>query len=357
MSNETIYPGIVISSHDVRDASSKLAATLSLVDWQFVEQTATQWISDLEQGNTIQPSQFSPTPKTDEDGNVIEPVEYIYTHAKEHWQGTHFVCADADHIRGVEFNKDTGADVNPDGVDAWQADKQLCVLYPPLADDCYAALQSVSSISDDKPPPHRRYRLLFVFDEKIESVDHYSQILRTLSQRYPIIPSADRSPAQPVFGNSKETGKSAVTGNVLSLSDYPYVLPVASDTASSNGNTPKSKYNATQRRYCNNLDGLITDAKLTRHETASDGKIRVDCPFNSEHKRDAFVGVDADGYPCFSCHHNSCSGNGFNAMVKQAGIEVAGRPTIAERATEIEAPETVDDSPEVMLSEWTIHQW
>ena len=365
MSNEKTYPGLVIRSHCVCSAASKEQASKTLTDWLLVEQTAAEWISELEQGNTIQPSLFTATLGS-------------YSHSKEYWQGTHFVCADADHIRGVEFTAklekdshgklikdddnnsvpvldDNGApvlvDVNPDGVEAWQADKQLCVLYPPLADDCYAALQSVSSMTEDKPPPHRRYRLIFLFDEMIESIDHYSQILLTLAKRYPIIPSADRSPAQPVFGNSKETGKSAVTGNVLSLSDYPYVLPVASDTASINGNTPKSKYNATQRKYQDDLDGLITDAKLTRHETGADGKIRVDCPFNSEHKRDAFVGVDADGYPCFSCHHNSCSGNGFNAMVKQAGIEVAGRPTIAERATEIEAPETVDDSPVVMLSE------
>ena len=366
MRYETTYPGLVIRSHCVRDASSKLAASKSLKDWQAVEQTAAAWVSELEQGHTIQPSLFAKTT----DGK--------YTHGVEYWQDTHFVCADADYIRGVEFaekllkdsdgkqikdedNKpvvvldDNGApvmvDVNPDGVEAWQADKQLCVLYPSLADDCYAALQSVSSMTTDKPPPHRRYRLIFLFDEMIESIDHYSQILRTLANRYPMIPSADRSPAQPVFGNAKETGQAVITGKVLSLSDYPYVQPVVEDTASINGNTPKSKYNATQRKYQNDLDGLITDAKLTRHETGADGKIRVDCPFNPKHDRDAFVGVDADGYPCFKCNHNSCSGNGFNAMVKEAGIEVVGRPTNTERATEIELPHTLEGSPVVMLSE------
>ena len=366
MRYETTYPGLVIRSHCVRDASSKLSASTTLKDWQFVEQTAAQWISELEQGHTIQPSQFTPKP----DG--------IYTHAKKYWQGTHFVCADADHIRGVEFTEkllrdpdgkpildeneqplfvldDNGEpvmeDVNPDGVEAWQADKQLCVLYPALKDDCYAALQSVSSMTDDKPPPHRRYRLIFVFDEMIESVDHYSQILLTLSELYPIIPSVDRAPSQPVFGNAKDTGKAVVTGNVLSLSDFAYTEPVADDKPASKGSTSKSKYNATQRRYCNDLDGLITDAKLTRYETAGDGNVRVDCPFNSKHTRDACVGLDNAGYPFFKCNHNSCSGNGFNQMVKSAGIEVAGRPTNAERATEIVIPETVEDSPVVMLSE------
>ena len=157
------YPGLVIRSHCVRDGRSKAQASKTLTDWLLVEQTAAEWISELEQGNTIQPSLFTETLGS-------------YSHSKEYWQGTHFICADADHIRGVEFTaklqKDSdgklikdddnnpipvldenGApvmvDVNPDGVDAWQADKQLCVLYPSLADDCYAALQSVSSMSDD----------------------------------------------------------------------------------------------------------------------------------------------------------------------------------------------------------------
>ena len=297
--------GLIISKHCTVDAASKERASESLAGWQRVELSPDKWISALEQGHTIQPSQFSPTPKTDEDGNVIETVEYIYTHAKEHWQGTHFVCADADHIRGVEFNKDTGADVNPDGVDAWQADKQLCVLYPALKDDSYAALQSVSSMTDDKPPPHRRYRLIFLFDEMIESIDHYSQILLTLAKRYPIIPLTDRAPSQPVFGNAKDTGKAVVSGNVLSLSDFAYTEPVANDKASVKGKPPKNKYNATQRRYCNDLDGLINDAKLTRHEAGGDGNVRVDCPFNPNHKRAACVGLDTAGYPFFKCNHNS----------------------------------------------------
>ena len=322
---EKTYPGLVIRSHCVRDASSKSAASTSLKDWQAVEQTAPVWVSELEQGHTIQPSLFVKSP------------DDTYTHAKEYWQGTHFVCADADHIRGVEFNTDTGADVNPDGVDAWQADKQLCVLYPALKDDCYAALQSVSSMTHDKPPPHRRYRLIFVFDEMIESVDHYSQILCTLSERYPIIPSIERAPSQPVFGNAKETGKAVITGNVLSLSAFPYISPEKPAPASLTDGT----YNGTQRKYRHELDGLIADAKLTRHETGGDGTVRVDCPFNSDHNRDAFVGLDDGGYPYFKCHHNSCQGNGFNEMAKLTGVAV------------VEVPQQHDQKPVVMLSEVT----
>ena len=357
--------GLIIFKHRTVDAASKDRASDSLAGWKKIDLSPCDWIKALENGHTIQPSQF--TPKRDEDGKVIEPFQY--THAVEYWQSTHFVCADADYIRGVEFTaklqvdpdgkllKDAEGntipvldengvvvkyDVNPDGVEPWQADKQLCVLYPELKDDCYAALQSVSSMTDDKPPPHRRYRLIFIFDEKIETVDHYHQILHTLSERYPIIPSIDRSPAQPVFGNAKDTGKAAVTGNVLSLSDFAYTEPVASDKPSINGNTPAGTYNATQRRYCNDLDGLISDAKLVRHETGSDGKVRVDCPFNPDHMRDAFVALDTEGYPYFSCHHNSCSRNGFNEMVKQAGVEVVSKSKSSKAGDSVGTGEKVE---------------
>ena len=374
--------GLIISKHCTVDAASKLKAE-KLYGWKSVALTPEQWIQALESGSTIQPSQFNQ--KLDEDGNVIEPFQY--THAEEYWQSTHFVCADADYIRGVDFTEkllrdpdgkpikdeqgkpipvldDNGEpvmeDVNPDGVVAWQEDKQLCRLYPSLADDCYAALQSVSSMTDVKPPPHRRYRLIFVFDEKIESVDHYSQILLTLSERYPIIPSIKRAPSQPVFGNANDTGKAVVTGNVLSLSDFAYTEPVASDKPSSNGKTPTGKYNATQRRYCNDLDGLITDAKLTRHETGPDGTVRVDCPFNPKHTRDACIGLNAGGYPYFKCHHNSCSGHGFNQMVKSAGIEVVSENKSGAKvgSAQSEKPEPIEIAEEFMDKHryWFTHE-
>lgn len=328
MTTEKTYRGLVIKSHCVLDAESKAQAISSLTDWRSVTGTAEKWVSQLEKGHTIQPSQFSPT----SDGS--------YSHAKTYWQGTHFVCADADHIKGVEFNEVTGEDVNPAGVDAWQKDKHLSKLYPSLKDDCYAVIQSVSSMSDDKPPPHRRYRLIFLFDEMITSTDHYSQILLTLAEKYPIIPAVERSPAQPVFGNARpETGKAYITGNVLSLSAFPFVQPTPSEKPSGKGNTQAGIYNATQRKYQHELEGLIADAKLTRYDSPrGDGTVRVDCPFNSDHNRDAFVGLDADGYPYFKCHHNSCNGNGFNEMVKLAGIEV-----VSDRKTNVHGTVDAED--------------
>ena len=373
--NEITYSGLVIRSHCVRDAASKLKAQGTMSGWQAVEQTAAQWLLDLEQGHTIQPSLFTPK----QDG--------IYTHAKEYWHGTHFVCADADYLRGVDWKDklqldpdgkpkkdaegnpiplldDDGVvikeDVSPDGVEPWQADKQLCVLYPALKVDCYAALQSVSSMTHDRPPPHRRYRLVFVFDEMIKTKEHYEQILITLSERFSIIPAVERAPTQPVFGNLKETGRAIVTGNVLSLSDFAYTEPVADDKPSVNGKASKGKYNATQRKYKDDLDGLIADSKLTRHETAGDGNVRVDCPLNPSHKRAAFVGLDNAGYPYFMCNHNSCSGNGFNEMVKSAGIEVVSESKSGAKvgSSDDEKLNPVDIAEEFMDKEdyWFTHE-
>ena len=330
MTTEKIYQGLIIKTHCVRDAASKSQAIASLSGWKSASGTAEKWISQLEKGHTIQPSAFE------------KAADGTYRHAREYWRGTHFVCADADHIQGVEFNKETGEDINPNGVPYWTEDKQLAKLYPSLKTDCYAVLQSVSSMSDEKPPPHRRYRLVFLFDEMIETDAHYSQILESLATKYPIISPANRQPAQPVFGNARpETGKAYIAGNILALSDYPLTQPTLNEKPASKGNTPNGTYNATQRKYQHDLDRLIGDAQLVRHEMSVDGTVRVDCPFDPSHKRDAFVGLDADGYPYFKCHHNSCSGNGFNEMVSKQGIAVAP----AQPAFPRSAPEDLDLSP------------
>ena len=128
--------------------------------------------------------------------------------------------ADADNIKGVEFD-DKDQDENPHGVEAWTHETGLSELYPDLKDSIYAVSQSVSSMSDAKAPPHRRYRLVFLFDKPITTVEHYKHVLAQLAIKYPII-STGRSPAQPVFGNAREGyNKAHVAGRVLSLDDYP----------------------------------------------------------------------------------------------------------------------------------------
>ena len=202
------YKGIYIP-HRVLDAKSKNKASKSLKDWVPIELTAPQWIERLTLGQTIQPSTFNPRT----DGS--------FTHAIDAWKETYFVCADADHIKSVEYNDD-GTDKNASGVTPFTDSSQLFAVAPFIHDKVYAITESVSSMSYDKPPPHRRYRLIFLFDEPITTPEHYHEILIAFSGMYPIIPPERRSPAQPVFGNAREkTSQSHLFGNILRLSDFP----------------------------------------------------------------------------------------------------------------------------------------
>ena len=136
---------IIISSHRMISPQYKKEASKSLTGWQYAELTAEQWIEKLTLGQTIQPSAFTPKP----DGE--------FTHSIENWVNTHFVYADADYIRGVEF-LDDGSDKNPDGVEPWTEEGYLSLKFPSLLYKVYAVTQSVSSMSDAKSPPHRRYQ-------------------------------------------------------------------------------------------------------------------------------------------------------------------------------------------------------
>ena len=352
------YAGIVIRDHCIRDAESKAKAS-EPKGWQSVELTAQGWIKELELGHVIQPSFFNPV--TDKDGKVINPLRY--THKEIYWCETYLVCLDADNIQGVDFydedipkqNIKAGDDKHPDGVPYWTELKHLSTLYPTLKDEVYAVVQSVSSMSESKPPLHRRYRFILRFDKPITCALHFRQILSTFAERYPIIDPTERAPSQPVFGNARpETCKAHIVGNVLSLDDYPYTAPVETPASSPVGRNGSGNgagtYNATQRKYQHNLDGMINDAKLVKGAESPDSTIKVGCPFDSTHTG-AWVGLDSSGYPYFKCHHNSCSGNKFNEMAQKQGIEVNGRPSNAERATKIETPKVVDDKAVVMLSE------
>ena len=202
------YQGIYIP-HRILDAESKAKASGSLKGWKSAELTPTQWIEKLTIGQTIQPSTFKSKP----DGT--------FTHSKSNWVSSYWFYGDADHIKGVEF-LDDGTDKNPNGVEPFTNPSKLFAICNGLHDKVYAITESVSSMSDDKPPQHRRYRLIFLFDEPIRSEEHYHSIILALSKEYPLIQPGERSPAQPVFGNARDGYKDAhIFGNVLSFSDYP----------------------------------------------------------------------------------------------------------------------------------------
>ena len=207
--SDKTYPGLIIPSHKMISPQDKDKASKTLIGWKPVELTGKQWIEKLTRGQTVQTS--ASTPRGDG----------TFTHSIENWIETYFVYADADHIKGVEFD-DNGNDKNPNGVDPFTDPHHLYSLYPTLQNKVYAVTQSISSMSNAKKPPHRRYRLIFVFDAPITSLQHYHTVLLALAKQFPIIPPLKRSPTQPVYGNARNGyAEPSIFENVLSLTDYP----------------------------------------------------------------------------------------------------------------------------------------
>ena len=339
---DQIYAGLIIRSHAVKDAESKAVATNSLTNWQQVSLSASDWIRELEAGRTIQPSVFSPKSNG------------TFTHAKEFWHGTHFVCCDADNIQGVEFLED-GSDKNPEGVEAWQDEKGLSKLYPTLQDKVFAVGQSVSSMSNDKPPPHRRYRLIFIFDELITEEKHYHQFLKALSKEFGIIPDIERSPAQPVFGNARANyNKFAIPNNTLLLKDYPHT-------------TPKSE----QKRTVSSTKPVSLAEYLDQHclpYTQENDKYFVECPFKHHHTggvckpKDAYVFENTEGKFAYHCSHTSCKSTGrttweafreAHGIRKREWVDTAGKPKQSSKGVDFvgDTPLYTDDDIETDTGE------
>ena len=354
---EQKFDGIIIRRHRTIDQKSKDEAQDSFWGWKHIQLTAEDWCKELEKGVTIQPSLFVPK----DDGN--------YSHSERYWKETYFVPTDGDNFIGVETD-DKGNEANPSGIQPWTERNGLSKRFPQIIDYAYAISETVSSMSPEKEPQHRRYRIIFRVDKSITCGEHYRQILETLGEKFQIITPVKRHPGQPVFGNAREDTKEVyIYGNILKLSDYPFIEEQENINLNDNSEpNPRQSHssqdghgthNATQRKYRNNLEGLIADAKLTTHPGGSTPGIRVDCPFNTEHAKDAFVMLDEQGFPTFKCHHNSCTGKGFNEMARVTGIEVPynqdskkrGRPSRAEQAQKVEVPPEINDKPAIMLQE------
>ena len=306
------YQGLIITRHHVVDSESKEKASYSLSGWENVGHTAPAWIRALENGHTIQPSLFKPQ------------TDGTFTHTKEHWQSTHFVCADGDNFQGVERNTD-GTEKNPDGIPFWTGIKVLGDKFPELKNEVYAVGQSVSSMQGETP--HRRYRLIFVFDKPICSEAHYEQILSTLAKRYPIISPGKRSPAQPVFGNArKHFSKYHICEpeNILQLDDFPFIKPIETERNKAQG---ALKLDAPTQT----LDEYLNAHQIAYTQTPEQGKYFVDCPYKASHtgakqgKTDSYV-FD-DGKWSFHCSHSSCQAGGrstWQAFKDGHGIKTNG---------------------------------
>lgn len=284
------YDGLLLDTHFVKDAESKARAAGSLSGWKYIALTARKWMAHLCAGHTIQPSAFVAAP----DGR--------YTHNKDYWQYTHFVCADADNLKGIEFLPD-GTDKNPNGIEPFVRHAGL-EQFPTLPSKVYAVTESVSSMHKD--PPHRRYRLIFLFDEPITSEAHYHQVLLALAGEFPIIPSVERSPAQPVFGNAREGHNiPALVGNILSLSDYPY------QEAENAENDRQQQGSATD----DTLYQILTENNIS-FEPRPRGGFFVRCPNTAQHtdgicgRTDAYVFIGDRGAFAFHCSHTSCQTTG-----------------------------------------------
>ena len=281
------YPGILIPSRRVFDAKSKTEAENALFDWQSTELPAEGWIAKLDEGNIIQPSAFD----AKDDGTI--------THAIKYWKHTYFICADADNIKGVEFD-DEGKDNNPNGIEPWTEHGQLSVKFPGLLEKAYAVGESVSSML--KEPLHRRFRIIFLFDQPISNEDHYRHIQQILAEEFPIISQVSRSPAQPVFGNGREGFDFHICGNILNLEDYP--MPAE---------PPKKEIDKQQTFDSDEkLDEFLRRHNIGYTEGKDPGKYYLECPYRSGHtgqkqgKTDSYVFDDGNGW-AFYCSHAHCA--------------------------------------------------
>lgn len=280
-----LYKGILIWNHQVKDLKSKDYAWDHLYGWEAAKLTAEDWMKRLEEGRTIQPGAFV----KNEDGK--------YTHTEDLWKGSYFICADADNFTGED-------DADENAIESWTEQDGLSERFPSLKAEVYAVGQSVTSMSPDREPQHRRYRLIFLFDEPIQTGAHYRQILLKLAEKYPIIPAVERQPAQPVFGNARpETRQVHICGNVLKIADFPYVEPQLE--ISKKPPKPPKKREVT-------LDEFIREYNISTIKPRPKGGYFVECPWASTHASgqngdtDAYVWQNSDGTFAFNCSHATC---------------------------------------------------
>ena len=330
------YPGLIIPSHRVIDAKSKEIAQdrRTLSKWQAVELTAEEWIAKLDAGHIIQPSTYKPK----ETGS--------YTHAKEYWIDTYFICADGDNLRNVEFyesEENKGQDKNPNGLEPWTEPGQLSIMFPDLLEKAYAVGESISSML--KEPLHRRFRLVFLFDQPITNERHYNHILEQLTDEFPIISKVSRAPTQPVFGNGREGFNFHICGNILRLEDYP--IPEEPPKTY----TQQQTFDSDER-----LDEFLRRHNIPYTETKTPDKFYVDCPYKDGHTggkqgpTDSYVFDDGTGTGwAFYCSHAHCANKRtWQAFKDGNGIKNGNgnyQAKTTKKNSNPESPEDTEESP------------
>jgi len=192
-------PGLLCTSTpDLKLPNQKDRASQSLTDWEYQTHSPKEWVARLDAGKTIAIGHFVKGRKenyTDENGEVHErwvgDENGEYTHASESWKSTRLIFTDADIFR----------DENDNAPAPFSDPNKLFELYPSLPKEAYSIGHSISSLSNEKPPPHVRARVSFLLENRIADPDDYDALLKGLAHDYPII-STGRQPAQPVFGNA-----------------------------------------------------------------------------------------------------------------------------------------------------------
>lgn len=291
-----------------KDAKSKEFAAKQLYGWQHAQYTPEKWVKQLEYGYTICVGSFQPD------------LEGKYSHAKDLWQSTNMVFADGD-------NFTYEPDATETAIPAWIEADGLLTRFPSLREKAFALSESVSSMSEGKP--HRRHRLIFLFDQPITSEADYHKVLLLLAAEYPVIPAVERSPAQPVFGNArKETGEVQILGNELSLEAYLSYEPPSPKPEPEPIPIPVPKP-APEKSLT--LDEFIKEHGIATIKPRPKGGHFVECPWKDKHASgktgdtDSYIWENPDGTFAFNCSHATCKqrGNTTWAAYREA---VAPRP-------------------------------
>ena len=176
-------PGLLCTSTpDLKLPSQKDRASQSLTDWEYQTHSPEGWVALLDAGKTIATGHFVKGRKenyTDENGEAYErwvrDENGEYTHASESWKGTKLVFTDADTFR----------DENDDAPEPFTDPNKLFELYPSLPKEAYSIGHSISSLSNEKPPPHVRARVAFQLEDMIADPDDYDALPQGACSRLP----------------------------------------------------------------------------------------------------------------------------------------------------------------------------
>ena len=308
-------PGLICTSAPrLTHPRQKANASRNLTTWEMKRLTPADWIRQLDDGRTITTGEY-----TAENG--------VYKHQKHLWHAGNLVFTDADKINGIKDETE--------GVDPFTDPQDLLAMFPTLEKTAFAISHSISSLSDTKPPPHVRLRIVFLTEHRITR-NEYEDILQGLATQYPII-SAGLACSQPVFGNAGwlrvyDNGKvveksthfeSEILSNTLSIDQCNVLTKLGKQSKVTEKEAPPTPRARNRNEYKGSLsDWLRKNGIAILGKRIGDSKLRgkaerllVTCPWESHHTesfgdRDTAVFVDpASGKWSFNCFHTSFCGN------------------------------------------------